>query len=69
MRVACSGHIALRLVHHDIYLVLALESLTVETDVVGVDVHLCTELGHNLSVYRHYTCEDEVVSLSSRAYA
>ena len=69
MWVACSGNIALRLVHHDVYLVLALESFAVETDVVSVDVHLCSKLCHNLSVDCHYTCEDEVVGLSSRAYA
>ena len=67
--IAGCSYEALRLVHYDIDLILALETLTVEADVVCVDVYLCTELSNNLAVYCNHTCEDEVVSLSSRAYA
>ena len=69
VRVARCSDESLRLVHHDIYLALTLKSLAVESDVVSCDVYLCSELGNNLAVHCNHTCKDEVVSLSSRAYA
>ena len=65
MRVACSSDISLRLVHYDVNLVLALESFSVETDVVGVDIYLGSELGDYFAVNCHHSSKDEIVSLSS----
>ena len=69
VRVACCGDKSLRLVHHDVYLGLTLESLAVEPYVIGSDVDLGSELCDYLSVDCNHSGEDEVVGLSSRAYA
>ena len=65
VRVARTGDEAFRLVHHDVNFLLALESLSVETDVVLEDVDLCPKLGHNLAVYGHDAGLNEVVSLAA----
>ena len=69
MGVAGGGDIALGLVHHDIYLLLALETLAVEADVVGEDVDLGSELGDDLAVDGDYAGLDEGVGLTPGAYA
>ena len=65
VRVAGAGDKALRLVHHDVDLLLALEPLAIEADIVVEDVDLRSKLGHNLSVDGHDTGLDEVVSLAA----
>jgi len=50
VRIACRSHETLRLVHDEVHLVLALESLSVEADVVLVDVYLGAKLSDNYSV-------------------
>ena len=50
VRIACSGDKSLRLVHHDVYLCLALESLAVEPYVICSDIDLGSELCDYLSV-------------------
>ena len=65
VRVTCSGYISLGFVHDEIYLLLSLETLSVETDVVIMDVHLGAEFCHDLSVDGHHTGLDEGVGFAS----
>ena len=68
MRVIEGCYVALRLVEHEIYVLLALQTLIVEAHLVGRQ-NLGTELGYNLTIYGNHTGKDEVVSLTTRAYA
>ena len=67
--IAGRGHIAARLVHHDVHLLLAFETLTVETDFVGVDVDLAAQFRHDLAVDGHYARENEAVGFAAGADA
>ena len=65
VRVAGGGDIALRLVHHDVHLLLALEGLAVELDFVLEHVDLGSEFGHDLTVHGHHARLYHLVSLAA----
>ena len=69
MRVAGRRDIALRLVHHNVHLFLALEPFAVEADVVRGGVHLASEFGDNLAVDCYDSREDVVVGFPAGAYS
>ena len=65
VRIAGSGDIALRLVHHQIHLFFSLEFLSVELNLILVDVNLGSKFGHHLSIDGNNPGLDESVSLTS----
>ena len=56
--------IPLRLVEHDIYVLLTLKALIVEAHLVGGE-YLCAELRYDNAIYRNNSREDEVISLTT----
>ena len=67
MGIASAGDVALGLVHDDVYLLLTLESLSVETDIVLKHINLGSELGHDLTIDGHDSGLDQGVSLATGA--
>ena len=63
MRVACTGHVTLRLVHHDVHLILALEPFSVETDVILDYIDFRAKFGDHDSIHGDHTGKNEVVGL------
>ena len=61
-----SCNIALRLVQHEIYILLALQTLVVKLHNVSRP-NLSSELGYDNAVYAYQTCCDEIISLATRA--
>lgn len=65
MRVAGCRHIALRLVHDDIHLLLSFEPFSVEADVIGRDVYLRAKLSYNFTVHCNHTGKNEIVGFAA----
>ena len=64
VRIGSRGHESLRLVHHDVDLLLTVKPLSVEADIVLGDVDFCSEFSDDVSVDCHTAREDEVVGLA-----
>ena len=69
VRVTDAGDISLGLVHHEVNLLFAFETLTVEADFVVENVYLCSKFGYHFAVDRDYTCLNHSVGLSAGANA
>jgi len=68
MRIIERRHVTLRLVEHQVDLLLAAHRFVVETNLVG-GLHLRAEFGHDLAVHRHHAGQNEIVGLAPRADA